>query len=143
MDKLSIKVAEFHEKYGFSKNKPITAEESLLPIVNQLDEIAMEIIQNSDMSIRAHLIVEETAELVTALANGDKIALLDALADLLYVTIGTAVTFGLPLTAAFNEVHKSNMTKSIQQDRPGHPGKGKDYIAPNLDQLLEKELFNG
>src|SRR5262245_24245697 len=61
--------------------------------------------------LRAHLLLEEAAETVIAMAEGDEVKALDGLADLLYVLLGTAVTFRWPLEEAFAEVHVSNMTK--------------------------------
>lgn len=131
-------VKDFHEKYGFTVGKVQLADARLLLVADQLTNIAKAVRQDTDAAVRAHLIVEEVAELLTAFTVGDSVATLDALADLLYVTLGTAVAFGLPIAEAFEEVHRSNMTKTVERDRPGHPGKGRDYSPPDLASLLEK-----
>jgi NTP pyrophosphatase (non-canonical NTP hydrolase) len=132
-------VREFHHKYGFSTAVKLTGTPTLLPISLQLETIAKNILQSDDAETRLHLIIEEVSELAAAMHDGNKTETLDALADLLYVVIGTAVTFNLPLHEAFLEVHRSNMTKSLERSRPGHPKKGDNYSPPNLCQLLNKE----
>lgn len=73
--------------------------------------------------------------------NPDKKKLTKELADLMYVTIGTAVTFGLPLKEVFEEVHKSNMSKvnpdgTINRRPDGKILKPDTYKAPNLDRFF-------
>lgn len=89
---------------------------------------------------RAHLVMEEVAEWLEALATGDEIKILDAMADLQYVLFGSAVSFDLPLGEAFVEVHASNMTKEKQPDDPHAErlrSKGPNYRAPDLRAVLE------
>lgn len=91
--------------------------------------------------LRAHLIAEEFAELLEALRMQNELHTLDALADLHYVTSGTAVTFDLPLEAAFFEVHRSNMTKEKQvTDEHGARvrDKGPNYSKPDLLSVLKE-----
>jgi predicted HAD superfamily Cof-like phosphohydrolase len=92
-------------------------------------------------SLRAHLMIEELAETVGALADGrDEIALLDGLTDLLYVLLGTAAIYDLPLEEAFLEVHRSNMTKEKQPDDAAANRvrkKGPNYSPPDLKRVLE------
>src|SRR4051812_4427776 len=61
--------------------------------------------------LRCALIEEEAAEFRTAIEKNDIVAVADAIADLLYVTYGAALTFGIPVREVFAEVHRSNMTK--------------------------------
>ncbi len=63
------------------------------------------------------------------------------LADLLYVTYGFAVTFGLPIDEVFERVHRSNMSKLGDDGKPiyredGKVLKGPNYEKPNLDDLF-------
>lgn len=72
----------------------------------------------------------------------DRKKLTKELADLMYVTIGTAVTFGLPLEEVFREVHRSNMTKikkdgTILRREDGKVLKPDTYEEANLDQFFE------
>jgi len=96
--------------------------------------------------LRAHLLCEELGELIFAMARGDELATLDALADLLYVLLGAALTMDLPLVAAFNEVHDSNMTKEKQADdqlKDRVRAKGPNYRPPNLARLLFQHRNSG
>jgi len=92
-----------------------------------------------DRGLRAHLLTEELAEVVEALMKADEKQLLDGLADLLYVVLGTAAIYDLPLEAAFVEVHRSNMTKEKQPDDPHAQrlrSKGPNYRPPNIERVL-------
>lgn len=62
-------------------------------------------------ALRAWLIQEETGELLEGMQQGDAVAVADALGDLLYVVIGTAVSFGIDLEPVWNEIQRSNMAK--------------------------------
>jgi NTP pyrophosphatase (non-canonical NTP hydrolase) len=97
---------------------------------------ASEVNEQDSRALRAHLIVEEVGELLVAMSTGDAAETLDGLADAVYVLIGTALQFGLPLSEAFAEVHRSNMTKTTQESRTGHPAKGPGFSPPNLKGLL-------
>jgi predicted HAD superfamily Cof-like phosphohydrolase len=70
-----------------------------------------EVSKTSERAFRAWLIVSEVAELVDALAREDVIDVADALADIDYVTIGTAIQFGIPHEKVWNTVQDSNMAK--------------------------------
>ena len=77
------------------------------------------------------------------LAPVDKASLTKELADLLYVTIGFAVTFGLPLCEVFDRVHQSNMSKLGEDGKPiyredGKVMKGPNYQPPKLDDLFNE-----
>src|SRR5690606_37889754 len=63
------------------------------------------------INLRLDLIEEEFGELWAALHRGDPVAVADALADLLYVTYGTAVACGIEIAPIWREVHRSNMAK--------------------------------
>ena len=66
--------------------------------------------------------------------------ILKELCDLMYVVSGFAVTFGLPVTPAFNRVHESNMSKLVD-GKPllndwGKVQKGENYKPPNMEDLV-------
>lgn len=63
--------------------------------------------------LRCALINEELRELSEAIDADDLVEIADALADLCYVVIGTAVAYGIPLDKVFEEVHRSNMKKAV------------------------------
>lgn len=91
------------------------------------------------LALRAHLILEEVAELLFALANCDEVGVLDGAADSAYVIAGACVAAGLPLSRAVAEVCDSNDTKQVKV--PGDlrlRTKGASYKAPNLEALLRE-----
>lgn len=64
------------------------------------------------------------------------------LADLLYVTVGTAVAFGIPINDVFAEVHRSNMTKdqgNLTDAGTFKPVKGPGYSEANLKRILQEK----
>jgi predicted HAD superfamily Cof-like phosphohydrolase len=67
--------------------------------------------------------------------------LLKELSDLRYVTEGCAVSLGLPIDAAYAEVHRSNMSKLGPDGRPlyrddGKVLKGPDYAPADMTKLV-------
>lgn len=101
-------------------------------------------------SLRLKLIREEgIKELTEALEQKDVIRVLDALTDLQYVLDGTYIAFGLAQykDAAFEEVHRSNMTKldkngGVVKDAWGKVMKSDRYQQPNLVKVLFPETEN-
>lgn len=70
----------------------------------------------TDGGLRARLVLEESAELVEAIVDNDLVGIADACVDIDYVTIGTALAYGLPHAAAWNAVHAANMAKATLVD---------------------------
>ena len=64
--------------------------------------------------LRVSLIAEELDELRQAITDGDMVEIADALCDIQYVLSGAVLEFGLgeKFGALFNEVQRSNMSKS-------------------------------
>jgi len=87
---------------------------------------------------RLQLIVEELAEVAEALITNDEVALLDGLSDLLYVTLGTAITYNSPIEEGHLEICRSNLTKAVRkpEDDPRLRDKGPDYHPPRLKEIL-------
>ena len=97
--------------------------------------------------LRVDLIAEELNELVDALAKDDMVEIADALTDILYVTYGAGVAFGIDLDTCFTEVHRSNMSKLGEDGKPiyredGKVMKGPDYSEPNLANIILKGIYN-
>jgi len=91
--------------------------------------------------LRAALISEESAEVVTALSDGDIVEIAKELADVLYVVYGTAVTYGIDLDAVFTAVHAANLTKLDEYGKPifredGKVKKSNRYKAPDIAKVL-------
>lgn len=115
-------VRDFHLKYGGEiSNTPIT-------------------LSDAARFRRARLIVSEAAEFMDAAGNGDLVEMCDALADLLYVTYGSAVEMGVDIEPIFAEVQRSNMTKDGGgKDAGGKILKGPDFSPPDLVTVLRKQ----
>lgn len=119
-------VQEFHETYGL----PVESEQTT----------------GSDQTkeLRINLLQEELDELKEALQNDDMIETLDALIDLQYVLDGAFLSFGLQdvKMEAFNEVHRSNMSKLGEDGKPirregdGKVMKGPNYFKPDMAQFI-------
>jgi predicted HAD superfamily Cof-like phosphohydrolase len=109
--------------------------------------------------LRQSLLQEEVTEIATAAEdwynNPDKtvteeetlIEILDGIVDCFYILIGTAHEYGLAdrIVMAFDEVHRSNMSKFDENGRAifredGKVIKGDRYSAPNLSQIIKKDL---
>lgn len=62
----------------------------------------------------------------------------DAIADLIYVLVGTAHEFGIPLGHVWNAVHESNMAKvGGGTDAKGKIQKPPGWVAPDVAGILE------
>lgn len=87
------------------------------------------------------LIEEEAGELRAAIGSEDIVGVADAVADLLWVTLEAAATFGIPIEPVFEEVHRSNRTKLRGGRRTvnaaGKIVAGPGYSPPDLRPILE------
>ena len=66
-----------------------------------------------DCSLRFELAREENMEYISACYDGNKVEILDALVDQMYVLLGTINFHGMQdiFEEAFNRVHENNLTK--------------------------------
>ena len=113
-------VLEFHSKLGV-----LIGERPAIP-------------GQSVVALRLRLIEEELAELRQAIGKSDVVEVADALADLLYVTYGTAISFGIDIRPIFKEVQRSNMNKlggATRED--GKVLKPEGWQPPVIKPLLE------
>src|SRR5258706_12069858 len=65
-----------------------------------------------DGRLRIDLIEEEALEFREAVEAGDLVKAADAIGDLIYVSVGAAVTFGLDMNPIWAEIQRSNMNKA-------------------------------
>ena len=79
---------------------------------------------------------EELEEYMRAAENANFVEIADALADLLYVTLGTAAVFGIDMQPVFSEVHRSNMTKTPLDPVTKKGGKGPGYEKARIADVL-------
>ena len=74
----------------------------------------------------------------------DLVGMADALADIVYVAYGTAISFGLDLDMLLDEVHRSNMSKLDERGRPimrddGKVLKSPRYEPPRIEATLRRQ----
>lgn len=88
--------------------------------------------------LRVRLIQEEFDELKEAMASGNLAAVAKEMADLLYVTYGTAVSYGIDMEPVFQEVHRSNLSKIGGYKRAdGKWIKPPTYSPANIESIVE------
>jgi len=82
---------------------------------------------------RFRFMSEEIEEFVDAGIKGDMVGVADALADVIYVALGTAYQMGLPFQAIWDHVHRANMRKVRGETKRGNSvdaRKPEDWISP-------------
>src|SRR5262249_43082777 len=95
-------------------------------------------------SVRKTLLQEEHEELQRALESGDRLAIAQELADLLYVTYGTALVYQIDADVAVAEVHRANMSKLGPDGKPilredGKVLKGPNYKPPDMSKAIGRQ----
>lgn len=135
MEKQLNQLAQFQRAFNSTYN----------PFPTLLDE--------ADYTLRYLLLKEENEEYLEACQNNDKVEILDALTDQLYIVLGSIVSHGMQhiIENAFQEVQNSNMSKLDEEGLPiinGENGvldktrplgkilKSKNFFEPNLKQFL-------
>jgi predicted HAD superfamily Cof-like phosphohydrolase len=126
-DGIASAVAAFHAAFGLPRSDRPTADVSA--------RVA---------ALRVRLLSEEVEEFAAATEAGDLVAIADALADIVYVAYGSAVTYGIDLDAVLAEVHRSNMSKLDADGRPllredGKVLKSASYTPPNIADILRTQ----
>jgi len=90
-------------------------------------------------------------ELMPAIATRDMLETADAIVDSIYVLIGAALEFGIPLAEIWAEVQRSNMGKVIElpdgtrkvNRRPdGKILKPENWVPPDIAGVLCASLEN-
>ena len=118
-------VEEFHDACG-------------LPIVKKPTIPPPERVQ-----LRMELIVEEISrELLPAMREGNLPEIADAMADSIYVIVGAALEYGIPLARVWNAVQKANMAKVdpktgvVRRREDGKILKPDGWTPPNIAAIL-------
>lgn len=95
------------------------------------------------MELRFKLISEEVNdELLPALVNGDLVEAADAMADAIYVIVGTALEYGIPLHRVWDAVQAANMAKVdpttglVRRREDGKILKPEGWTAPDIAAVL-------
>lgn len=96
--------------------------------------------------LRIRLIKEECDETLSALYRDDLVELADGLADLIYVCVGTALEYGIPLDLVWNAVQRANMTKvdpatgKVLKREDGKVLKPLGWTPPDIKSIIEGEV---
>ena len=91
------------------------------------------------------LVREEFIELVEAVDAGDEIEVLDALVDILVVTIGAGHSMGANMEGAWNEVMRTNFAKidpetgKVRKREDGKVLKPEGWQPPQLSGFLSNK----
>jgi predicted HAD superfamily Cof-like phosphohydrolase len=116
-------VLDFHNKFGCYSN----AEPQGIP--HEVEEL------------RWRLITEELNELAGGMFDtSDLSEIADAITDLIYVLIGTAIAYGIDLRPVWDAVQAANMAKTGGGTRgDGKILKPPGWTAPDIDKILDEQ----
>lgn len=120
MNKQLLLVQQFHQKY----HSPVLPRPTL--------------IAQDRYELRHRLMHEEVQEYLQSVQQDDLHNTAKELADIMYALLGTILEHGLQdhFTDIFEEVHRSNMTKSIHQYKMI---KGTDYQKADIRGLFSQK----
>jgi len=97
---------------------------------------------DAERTLRVKLLREEFREYLDGESFNDLVEVADALADIIYIACGTAVSYGIPLDDVFAEVHRSNMAKLVDgkviRREDGKIQKPEGWTAPDIKKILTK-----
>jgi predicted HAD superfamily Cof-like phosphohydrolase len=124
---IAAAIAQFHSAFDLPMRQVPSAE-----------------VDNALARLRVALLEEEVSEFIAASEKGDLIGITDALADIVYVVYGTALTYGIDLDSALREVHRSNMSKLGSDGKPliradGKVLKSAQYFPPDIAAVLARQ----
>lgn len=131
-------VVAFHQKYGLGD------PEHGLPLEPGPREVPEELVE-----FRRKFLAEELEEFDEGREQGDQAKMADALVDLVYVAMGTALLMGYPWEELWADVQAANMRK-VRAKRDGSDsarGSGWDVVKPPgwqppaTDKILVKYGF--
>lgn len=94
------------------------------------------------IELRQRLLREEYFEWFSAITNRDMVEVADALADMIYIIVGTALEFGIPLDRVWDEVQRSNMAKvdpetgRVEKRADGKVVKPVGWVGPDVAGVL-------
>lgn len=114
----------------------------------------VEAIRDEDDHRYTRLLIENKSdELIASMIAGDLTGIADGLSDVLYVVFGTAAAYGIDIQEVFNEVHRSNLSKTVwnedekryivQKDEFGKTIKPRTYSPANIEPIIRRQIDNG
>lgn len=124
---------EFHEAYGLVVREPGDP----VDFTHEATDAELHAL----MYLRGELNDEEIQELFEAWEDENLVEYVDAVCDLVYVLVGSLVSFGVDFDRCFAEVHRSNMSKLDRHGKPivredGKILKGANYTPPDLRSII-------
>lgn len=90
--------------------------------------------------LRIRLIQEEFKELMSAIADDDLPGIAKESADLIYVVVGTAISYGISLPEVWDAVQAANLSKGQDKRGDGKIQKGQKYIPPDVAGILARQI---
>ena len=99
-------------------------------------------VNNHQFNMYVKLIAEESQELIDAITTNDAVETLDALVDILVVTIGAINSLGADGEGAWKEVMRTNFEKidpetgKVRKREDGKILKPDGWLPPELSQFL-------
>lgn len=94
------------------------------------------------IALRDKLLKEEVKELDEAVEARDLVEVADALGDIIYIAVGTALEFGIPLDRVWAEIQRSNMAKvdpatgKVRKREDGKVLKPEGWTPPDIAAAL-------
>jgi len=124
-------VAEFHEL-----------------ILNDYAEATPALVSLEYCIERASFLHEELDEFCIASGEGDMVGVADALADLVYVALGTAYKMGLPFDSIWQAVQAANMRKVAGPTKRGNKVdacKPEGWVGPEtaIARAIQRKVDHG
>lgn len=95
--------------------------------------------------LRRKLLREEFNEYEEAEEKDDLVEIADALADIMYIAVGTASAYGIDLEPVWREVQRSNLDKidpktgKVTRRADGKVLKPEGWVGPDVKGVLEKQ----
>lgn len=90
--------------------------------------------------LRLRLVDEEHDEFRDAMLNDDISGVADAIGDLVYVLLGTAVAMGIDMAPVWNAIHIANLSKANGPRRAdGKWLKGPTWAPPDIPGVLSRQ----
>lgn len=124
------RVADFHRRFGHPAPEfpPLVPDPELVRFRGRLVREEFE-----ELLAELHALAHATDPVRIAELLGN---VLKESCDLAYVAEGTAIALGLPFAAAFDEVHRSNMSKDPPKGPNQKAAKGDSYFRANMTKFV-------
>lgn len=130
-------VREFHEAVGaLAPTAPLLpSKETAILRFNLIMEELLELAEAMGLTIDGHKAIDFDESKI------DMIEIVDAVADILYVTFGSAVAVGVDIEPFWNEVQRSNMSKvkdGYKRESDSKWMKGPSYSPADIKGLYDQ-----